>query len=98
MNNPRRDTAKRAEELADKYAYPGDLYESTPQGDDFIQKKREHFLAGFHAGRADAEKEIEKLKEALKTISDGNLAPSSFKGYLDEAYQAIARDALKDCK
>jgi len=35
-----------------------------------------------------------RLKQALKQIADGDIAPSSIGGYLDEAYQEIARIAL----
>jgi hypothetical protein len=39
--------------------------------------------------------EIVRLREALEQIAKGDVAQSSFKGYLDEAYQAIAKDALE---
>ena len=40
--------------------------------------------------------ENKRLKEALEQIAKGDVAPSSIKGYIDEAYQDIARAALKD--
>lgn len=41
------------------------------------------------------EAENARLREALQQIADGGLAPSSIKGYIDEAYQQIARAALE---
>lgn len=40
-------------------------------------------------------KENARLREALKQIAEGQLAPTSFGGYVDEAYQQIARAALE---
>lgn len=40
-------------------------------------------------------KENASLREALKQIAEGQLAPTSFSGYVDEAYQQIARAALE---
>ena len=36
-----------------------------------------------------------RFKEALAQIASGDVAQSSIDGYLDEAYQAIAKAALK---
>ena len=40
--------------------------------------------------------ENKRLREALKQIADGDVAQSSVNGYLDEAYQMIARAALEN--
>ena len=37
-----------------------------------------------------------RLREALQQIADGDVAQSSIKGYVDEVYQQIAREALGD--
>jgi hypothetical protein len=46
----------------------------------------------------DKDAELSRFREALKQIADGDVAQSSFKGYLDEAYQAIAKAALEGKK
>ena len=38
---------------------------------------------------------LDDCKAALKQISEGRVAPSTIKGYVDEAYQQIAREALE---
>lgn len=40
------------------------------------------------------EAENARLRKALQRIADGDVAPSSIKGYIDEAYQQIARKEL----
>lgn len=41
-------------------------------------------------------KENSRYREALRIIAEGNIAPSSIShNYIDEAYQVIARRALK---
>lgn len=40
--------------------------------------------------------QFERAKETLKQIADGDIAQSSIKGYIDEAYQQLAKKTLKE--
>ena len=59
-------------------------------------KLRDERIAVLEAEIEILEKQNAKYREALMWIADGNVAPSSIKQtYIDEAYQEIAREALK---
>lgn len=61
------------------------------------QMLAEHQAAVDMFGKYDElREENTKLREALQQIADGDVAQSSIKGYVDEAYQQIARKALGD--
>lgn len=66
-------------------------------GCDIIPRKRKISMVNEDKIKA-LKSKLDIAVNALNEIVDGHLAPSSYNGYLDEAFQFIAREALKQIK